>query len=99
MAHSRLVAPKQQKSAHCPSSAQEMMANNEMNVVLYHPYSPDLAPCDFVVFSKTQTALNERFRNLRMVQKQMQSSGKVMSANALYNGMVGLSAPIRGGLF
>jgi hypothetical protein len=29
----------------------------------------------------------------------MQSSGKVMSANALYNGMVGLSAPIRGGLF
>jgi hypothetical protein len=48
-------------SAGCPLSVQEMKANNKINVVLYHPYSPDMESSDFVVFPKLKWHWMEDF--------------------------------------
>jgi hypothetical protein len=46
----------------------ECLAGNKIAVVPPSPYSPDLAPCDFFLFQKFNTALNEiMFNNITRI--------------------------------
>jgi hypothetical protein len=44
-----------------------------MVIVTHHPYSPDLAPCDFALFPKLKTQLKGRFETVSDIQTESQA--------------------------
>jgi hypothetical protein len=52
----------------------EFVTNNNMVTVPQAPYSPDLAPCDFVLFPKLKMKLKgRRFETMSDIQMESQS--------------------------
>jgi transposase len=51
----------------------EFVTNNNMVIVPYPPYSPDLAPCDFALFPKLKVKLNGRFETVSDIQRESQA--------------------------
>jgi hypothetical protein len=57
--------------AHTALSVQRILASKNMAVVLYPPYSPDLAPCDFFLFPRMKSKLKgRRFQDVTEIQEQ-----------------------------
>jgi hypothetical protein len=46
--------------AHTSLKSTEFVTNNNMVIGPHPPYSPDLVPCDFVLFPKLKMKLNGR---------------------------------------
>jgi transposase len=46
--------------AHTTLKTTEFVTNNNMVIVPHPPYSPDLAPCNFALFTKLEVKLKER---------------------------------------
>ena len=58
---------KQQRVAH------QFLAKNKIAVIPHPPYSPDLAPCDFFLFSKMKLKLKgRRFDTIEEIQAETQ---------------------------
>ena len=45
--------------AHNALSVKQLLTNKIITVLGHPPYSPDLAPCDFCLFTKIKSVLNE----------------------------------------
>ncbi|PNF14609.1 hypothetical protein B7P43_G12122 [Cryptotermes secundus] len=59
---------------HTAYTVQEILAKNKMAVVPHPPYSPDLAPCDFLLFHKMKIKLKgRRFDTVEEIQAEMQT--------------------------
>jgi hypothetical protein len=51
----------------------EFVANNNMVIIPYPPYSPVLAPCDFALFTKLKMKLKgQRFETVADIQRESQ---------------------------
>jgi hypothetical protein len=62
-------------AAHSVLSVQEFLARNCITAVLHHPYSLDLAPCDFFLFPHLKLALKgRRFDIIIAIQKELQAT-------------------------
>jgi len=56
--------------AHTALSVQQFLAKNNMTVIHHPPYSPDLAPCDFFLFSHMKRQMKgKRFADVSEVKK------------------------------
>ena len=55
--------------AHKALSVQQFLTKNSMTQLLYPPYSPDLAPCDFVLFPQMKKVKGKRFADVEEVKK------------------------------
>jgi transposase len=55
---------------HTSLETTEFVTNNNMVIVPYPPYSPDLAPCDFVLFLKLKMKMNGRFETVSHIQRE-----------------------------
>jgi transposase len=56
--------------AHSALSIREFLSDNQIPVVPRPPYSSDLAPCDFFLFSKIKTDLKgQRFDDIETIKK------------------------------
>jgi hypothetical protein len=61
-------------SGHTFLNATEFVTNNNMVVVSHTPCSPDLAPCDFILFPKLKMKLNgRRFETMSDIQRESQA--------------------------
>jgi hypothetical protein len=59
---------------------QEFLAKNKMAVVPHAPYSPDVAPCDFFLFSKMKIKLKgRRFDTVEEIQAETQTALKTLT--------------------
>ncbi len=47
--------------SHQADSMQKLLEKNNMLLMPHHPYSPDLAPCDFLIFPKLKLAASGGF--------------------------------------
>jgi hypothetical protein len=52
-----VVASPQQRATHKALSVKQFLTKNSMIQLLHLPYSPDLAPCDFLLFSRMKQVL------------------------------------------
>jgi len=60
--------------AHAALLTRRFLTDNNMAVVPHPPYSPDLAPSDFLLFPKLKTKLKEqRFQMLEEIQTESQA--------------------------
>jgi transposase len=75
--------------AHASLKTTEFVTNNNMVIVPHPPYSPDLAPCDFALFSKLKMKLKGwRFETVADIQRESQAvlnSIKEMTSTVLLN--------------
>jgi histone-lysine N-methyltransferase SETMAR len=54
---------------HAAPSVREFLAKYSIPVVPHPPYSPDLAPCDFFIFSRLKSTLKgKRFQDVAEIQ-------------------------------
>jgi len=59
--------------AHTSHVVREFLTNNNMTIVPYTAYSPDLAPCDFYVFPKMKLRVKgQHFVSIEEIQAQSQ---------------------------
>jgi transposase len=59
---------------HTSLKTTEFLTNNNMVIVPYPPYSPDLAPCDFALFPKLKMKLKgRRFETVSDIQRESQA--------------------------
>jgi transposase len=55
--------------AHCTLNVMQFLASKSICVIQLPPYSPDLAPADFILFPKVKLALKaQRFSDIRETQ-------------------------------
>jgi histone-lysine N-methyltransferase SETMAR len=60
--------------AHMSLKTIQFVTNNNMVIIPHHPYSPDLAPCDFALFSWLKGKLNgRRFERVSDIQRELQA--------------------------
>ena len=56
--------------AHNALSVKTFLANHNIPILDHPPYSPDLAPCDFFLFTKVKSALKgTRFESVEAVKE------------------------------
>jgi len=56
--------------AHTALSVPQFLTKNRMTTASHHPYSPDLAPCDFFLFPRMKRDLKgKRFQNVDEVKE------------------------------
>jgi hypothetical protein len=59
--------------SHTSVLTQQFLAKNKIAVILHPLYSPDLAPCDFFLFSKLKLKLKgRRFDTIAYIQAELQ---------------------------
>ena len=64
--------------AHSAHVIHAFLAKNSMSLVRKAPYSPDLAPCDFWLFTKLRTILKgRRFQSTEDMKKSMEELGSI----------------------
>jgi hypothetical protein len=57
----------------CISASTQFLAKNKMAVIPHPPYSPELAPCDFILFPKIKLNLKgRRFDTIEEIQTESQ---------------------------
>jgi len=62
----------------------ECLTNYCVTVALHLPYSPDLAPCSFLLLSNTKLALKDRrFHSISMIQEKLQTTLPVLNKKML----------------
>jgi transposase len=60
----------------------ESLTSTKTTVIFHPPYSPDLAPCDFFLFSKIKLKLNRRrFESIEDIQAESQDVMKMLTQN------------------
>jgi histone-lysine N-methyltransferase SETMAR len=71
--------------AHTSLKTTECLTNNNMVIVPHPPYSPDLAPCDFVLFPKLKMKLRgRRFGTVSDIQRESQAVLDSIQGNDLH---------------
>jgi histone-lysine N-methyltransferase SETMAR len=61
--------------SHTSVLTQQFPAKNKMAVILHPPYSPDLAPCDFVLYPKmTMKLKGSQFHTTEEIQAELHSA-------------------------
>jgi hypothetical protein len=69
-----LVATDPEVPGSIPGNTEFVTNNNNMVIVLYPPYSLDLASCDFALFPKLKMKLNgQRFETVSDIQRESQA--------------------------
>jgi len=57
-----------------------------MTTALHHPYSPDLAPCDFFMFPRMKRDLKgKRFQNVEELREKMMEARKTITLQEFQN--------------
>ena len=81
--------------AHTALSVREFVAKKNIPVLHHPPYSPDLAPCDFCLFSKFKSKLKgHRFGTIEQIQKTVTddlNTRKMTSSTVMISGRNGTS--------
>jgi len=63
--------------AHRSFKVSQFLAKNNMTVILHHPHSPDLAPCDFFLFPKLKLRIKgRRFDTIEEIQEELETIPK-----------------------
>jgi transposase len=79
----RRIAPSSRQRArpHVPENT-EFVTNNNMVIVPHPPYSPDLAPCDLILFPKMKTKPKGRcFETVFDIQRESQTLNDSIEEN------------------
>jgi hypothetical protein len=72
-------------SAHTPLKTTEFVTGNNVVIVPYLPFSPDLAPSDFALFPKLKMKLNgRRFETVSDIQRESQAVLDSIKENDLH---------------
>jgi transposase len=73
--------------AHTALSVKQFLAEKQIAVLEYPPYSPDLAPCDFFLFPKVKSVLKgTRFASLTEVKKKTTELLRQLTDDELQHG-------------
>lgn len=63
--------PHDNAPARCALSVHEILTKKKMTLILYLPYSPDVAQCDFFHFQKLEMVLKGRKPTITMMQAKL----------------------------